>query len=287
MRNDMFNPLRLFRRKDHIDDTATAYIEGRMTASDMAEIESRMAERPGLREELDSLKATVSLLRSIEPVRAPRSFALSHAPVTAPKRAGFRLAMAPAVIAIVAAAGVGMLAVGSLADVVSQSGSSNDASETASFERNGMSESQIEAQTGFAADTATTSPPLPSSTATPVPAGTPALSDGFAPVPEATETVTDSDIFGTGINSIEAPDLSDAQRNTGDAGLAASTGEDSELKSSQELDNAFAPPASQANGDDGLSLPLWQLEVALAALAGMMAATWAIMRRRASAEADF
>lgn len=119
----MFNPLRLFRRKDHIDDTATAYIEGRATDAEMAELKERAAREPGLMAELDSLRQTVSLLKSVEPARAPRSFALSHAPVRARTRRP-KIALAPAVLAIIAAAGVGLLAVGNLADVVRQSGDS-------------------------------------------------------------------------------------------------------------------------------------------------------------------
>lgn len=123
----MFNPLRLFRRKEHIDDTAAAYIEGRATELEQVELDRRAANEPGLIEDLDSIRNTVSLLRSIEPVEAPRSFALAEAPVQVRVKRP-KLALAPAVFAIVAAAAVGLLAVGNLADVVRQSGSDSDAS---------------------------------------------------------------------------------------------------------------------------------------------------------------
>ena len=126
----MFNPLRLLGRKEHIDDAASAYIEGRATASDEAELQRRAALEPGLMDDLASIRATVSLLRSVETVRAPRSFALAEAPVQVKVRRQ-RLAMAPAVFAIAAAAIVGLLAVGNLADVVHQDGiSSSDSSAT-------------------------------------------------------------------------------------------------------------------------------------------------------------
>ncbi len=123
----MFNLLRLFRRDDHIDDTASAYIEGRATEHDEAELRDRAVQEPGLFGDLDSIRDTVSLLRSVQPVEAPRSFVLAEAPVQVRVKRS-RIAMAPAVFAIAAAAVVGLLAVGNLADVVRQNeGSSSDA----------------------------------------------------------------------------------------------------------------------------------------------------------------
>ncbi len=124
----MFNPLRLFRRADHIDEAADAYVEGRATERDLVELRSRAAAgEQGLIEDLDSIRSTVSLLRSIEPASAPRSFALAEAPVQVRIKRS-RMAMAPAVFAIAAAAMVGLLAVGNLADVVRQSDSGSDES---------------------------------------------------------------------------------------------------------------------------------------------------------------
>ena len=127
----MFNPLRLFRRAEHIDETADAYVEGRATERDMAELQARAESDPGLLDDLDSIRSTVALLRSVEPAKAPRSFALAEAPVQVRVRRS-RMAMAPAVFAIAAAAAVGLLAVGNLTDVVRQSDStSEDSNRTA------------------------------------------------------------------------------------------------------------------------------------------------------------
>ena len=142
----MFNPLRLLRRKDHIDDAATAYIEGRATDTEMGALQERAGREPGLMVELDSLRQTVSLLKSVEPAKAPRSFALSHAPVQV--RARRHLALAPAVLAIVAAAGVGLLAVGNLAEVVRQSGDSQNISFTSNRGSSEDSVAMIESATG-------------------------------------------------------------------------------------------------------------------------------------------
>ena len=127
----MFNPLRLFRRAEHIDETADAYVEGRATERDMAELQARAESDPGLLDDLDSIRSTVALLCSVEPGKAPRSFALAEAPVQVRVRRS-RMAMAPAVFAIAAAAAVGLLAVGNLTDIVRQSDStSEDSNRTA------------------------------------------------------------------------------------------------------------------------------------------------------------
>lgn len=126
----MFNPLRLLRRKDYIDDAATAYIEGRATDRDEMALRDSEAREPGLRADLESIRSTVSLLRSVEPARAPRSFALTHAPAPVRRSSRPRLAMAPAVFAIAAAATVGLLAVGNLANVVHQSDGTSESRST-------------------------------------------------------------------------------------------------------------------------------------------------------------
>lgn len=117
----MFNPLRLLRRKPYIDDAATAFIEGRATEHDDASLRERETRTPGLRRDLESIRETVSLLRSVGTVSAPRSFALSHVPAPARRARKPRLAMAPAVFAVAAALAVGLLAVGNVVDVVRQS----------------------------------------------------------------------------------------------------------------------------------------------------------------------
>lgn len=278
MRKEMFNPLRLFHRKDHIGDSATAYIEGRMTASEQAEIESRLATEPGLQDELNSLKATVSLLRSIEPAKAPRSFALAEAPVRAPRRkARHRLAMAPAVLAIAAAAGVGLLAVGNLADVVSQSGSSSEDT---------SSQIEMSASTGISDvnDQAADSTIIVLPTQTPGPIGTQAPSSGFAPLPTPGDGELNSDASripeagGELESSSMPPTDSDITKIESDGGVTSAIVE-------SELEQTGAGPSAIGaveDGDEALSLPLWQLQLALAALAVALIAAWAFMRRRAS-----
>ena len=46
------------------------------------------------------------------------------------------------------------------------------------------------------------------------------------------------------------------------------------------LEDPDAPVAVEDQDDSGISLPLWQLEVLLALLAGLMVALWAVLRQR-------
>lgn len=65
----------------------SAYIDGQLPATERAALEVRLGAEAALRLALDELRATVTALRTLEPVRPPRSFTLDPAQV-APRRAG-------------------------------------------------------------------------------------------------------------------------------------------------------------------------------------------------------
>ncbi len=331
----MFNPLRLFRRKETIDDTSAAYIEGRATELENAELQRRAVDNPSLMEDLESMRQTVSLLRSVEPAKAPRSFALAEAPVQVRARRP-KLALAPAVFAIVAAAAVGLLAVGNLADVVRQSGDSPNVSFTGS---SGSSEDMLAATgpTGDpgspqgieeAFDPANTadaessrmSEPVADSTPTIVaalPLGTPdppfadgtefesaepiappGSADGPQPVPD--------DTTNSSLSPDQIPEPKDLETESGFAGSdAITTGEDS--RAGVQQDEALALPqataaviadvsdgfgltteqlgqtSEDAGQQDGVALPLWQLQLSFAGIAVLMAGAWFLLQRRLTA----
>ena len=276
----MLNPLRIFRRKEQIDDSATAYIEGRATAADEAGLRNRAGSEQGLSEDLESLRQTVSLLRSVEPARAPRSFALSHAPAPAKVSRGNRLALAPAALAIMAVAGVGLLAVGNLADVVQQddSGSQGRMSEETFITGAELSgtpgipeptskggETDQERQDSAAAVPGAT--PGTDGTAGPqdlVPQPTPDA--GFAPSQEGSVEPT-----APGTEPDHGRSVETVPTSTAGAMDATAT------------ENLSVISDEAAASEDGLALPLWQLQAGLGALAVMMAAVWLFLRRRLTA----
>lgn len=59
----------------------STYIDQRVTGSERAALEARLEQEPALRQALDELRSTVTLLRELPPVRPPRSFTIDPATV--------------------------------------------------------------------------------------------------------------------------------------------------------------------------------------------------------------
>ncbi len=126
----MLNWLKWLRgRNSRIDDQTLAYIEGRADEAAGKRVREILAARPGpARADVEGMKATVSLLRAVRPVRAPRSFALSPAAADAARtgrpaghRRGPWYMQAPAVAAAAAVLTVGVLVLGDIAGALRQS----------------------------------------------------------------------------------------------------------------------------------------------------------------------
>ena len=113
---------RLFGRKDELDDATTAYIEGRASPAEVDAVRRELDVSPEGGREIEELRQTVDLMRSVETPPAPRSFALT--PDMVPEqRAPLRLDLsyAPAAAAAVLVLAVGVLMAGDLADLLKQS----------------------------------------------------------------------------------------------------------------------------------------------------------------------
>lgn len=124
---------RLFGRKDELDDATTAYIEGRASPTEVDAVRRELDVSPERGREIEELRQTVDLMRSIETPPAPRSFALT--PDMVPEqRQSFRLDLsyAPAAAAAVLILAVGALIAGDLTDVLRQSESGRTESMSAS-----------------------------------------------------------------------------------------------------------------------------------------------------------
>ena len=68
---------RLFGRKDELDDATTAYIEGRASPAEVDAVRRELDVSPEGGREIEELRQTVDLMRSVETPPAPRSFALT------------------------------------------------------------------------------------------------------------------------------------------------------------------------------------------------------------------
>jgi negative regulator of sigma E activity len=73
--------LRLFgRRRDERerrDELLSAYLDGELTEAERERLEARLAQDPSLRAELQAMRSTVSLMRELPQVSAPRNFILT------------------------------------------------------------------------------------------------------------------------------------------------------------------------------------------------------------------
>ena len=124
---------RLFGRKDELDDATTAYIEGRASPAEVDAVRRELDVSPERGREIEELRQTVDLMRSVESSPAPRSFALT--PEMVPdQRTPLRLDLsyAPAAAAAVLVLAVGVLIAGDLADLLRQSESGRTESWSAS-----------------------------------------------------------------------------------------------------------------------------------------------------------
>ncbi len=94
----------------------SAYIDGQLSAEERREVERRLDNEANLRLAYEELRATVQVLRDLEPVRPPRSFTLDPANVTLRQppatRLGWgRLLQVASVFAAVLVAAIGTLSV--------------------------------------------------------------------------------------------------------------------------------------------------------------------------------
>ena len=110
---------RFRRRSTELDDLISAYVEGRTDAGDEARVRQHLLAEPETQVDVDGLRATVALLHSIAPAKAPRSFALQEAPAPAP-RPLIRYEWAPALASAAAAVIVGLLLLGDVSGIVTQ-----------------------------------------------------------------------------------------------------------------------------------------------------------------------
>ena len=81
----MFEFLRVGRH-GRLRELLSAYVDGQVSASEASRVQEHLAACAECRRELEALRATVSLLRSLPQVQPSRSFALAEAPEPADRR---------------------------------------------------------------------------------------------------------------------------------------------------------------------------------------------------------
>ena len=362
---------RLIGRKDGSEirnDAVNAYVEGNASGDQVKIVEEMKRENPALEKDLSTQSALLSVLGRIEKIEAPRSFAVTPEMVAAAERSESglsrfaelftpqrKLALAPAIIAGIAALGVALLTIGDISGVIEQSEARRDAAfsteiaaESAdagaalpstgnpgnpgpagapgSLERSTASSQDATVVVTERGDTVLTEVEdsaalAPASTSAPAAAAGSIQAEAEAdtaeaPVAEAGEAMPEPEMAaGT---AEEPPSLAaEAPLAESDDQAGATTelpAQDDALIEEEEIALAKSSDRSTADGDeshdadiandgaaeiteqdimaysptdaaqvpetkDGISLPLWQLQVALAALALAAVGAWAGLRR--------
>lgn len=72
-------------RQEQDLELLSAYLDNELTTAERINLERRFTSEPRLQRELDDLRTTVGALRTLEPVRPPRSFTLDPAKVARPR----------------------------------------------------------------------------------------------------------------------------------------------------------------------------------------------------------
>jgi len=329
---------RLIGRTDMNIDAVNAFVEGNASPDETRIVEELIRLDPSLERNLSTQQGLLEVMSRIDKVEAPRSFAVTPEMVAAAEQSesGFsrlaqlfapqrKLALAPAVIAGIAALSVALLTVGDITGVVEQSEARRDAAFTnessiAAVEGAiSIEESQTAAGGGASSSLSLDEDDLEDSSsamdavAESAPAsGAPSLTaPTAAPAATAAQSKGSAEIAGDGAASVPQPELAElapieAEAAEEPALSAEAPSDDSERTTEQQLERsgdfadsdadsddgaaaqsgesrlAYGQPVSELPGaqdDDGISLPLWQLQVALAALAVAAIGAWAGLRR--------
>lgn len=227
------------RRREQDDELLSAYVDRRLEGESGIELPEHF------RAEAEGLAETAALLRSVERVRAPRSFALSPEHVRVPgsplftERTGWSLALfrAPTIAAAAAAFVLGLLVIGNLAGILEQD--SDDA-----FARSTATEASLAADApgDVVVDTPGGEPSISSPAATAAPAATSAAA--AAPLaPAATVAPAAAPL---------APVVTAAPAAAMAAPAAAAPEDFARLESAEALDMAGADSAMLEDGQEAL-----------------------------------
>ena len=297
------------RRHARLRGLLSAHIDGEVSASETSRVEEHLARCQECRDELASLRSTVDLLRRLPELAVPRSFALSEAPQRRPTPTivwTARLATSVAAVLLVA------LLLGDIVGLVGQQRTLEDAASRAEVQApsapappaaaaprseapsRGISEAtapELESAPALAAAPAPAQASAAQAAPTPTAVDAPSLA-APAPATAAAAAPSDAGIAPTQTPAEEPEVLTQELRAlTAEPDTARALPVPADAPLTEEAPAAVAPPTgatvSDADEDregvaedDGLTLPLWQVETALGGLFVIFALATYWMARR-------
>ena len=294
----------------------SSYIDGEVDSAELREVEEHLAACDSCRRDLDSLRFTVGLLQELPEVSVRRSFSLSEAP--GPIRTGPSPGWAAGLATSMAALLLVALLLGDITGVLVQTPGlemdglaarattpflaappevSDDEREAVVSEVVGpvaptapaplpapamaasapaLPATQEAPGTEVAKQTDSEKPPAePRSLTAPAPSvavqqppAAPEPSRQSAPIDAAAQQ--DGGVIAAAPESLPVPSAPEALKTP-----KSTSGEE------RESPLAASAPAREAPDEDGLALPLWQLEAVVLAIVLALVALWAILKRRA------
>jgi len=295
---------RITGRTDRAEYAINAYVDGNASEEEALLVEKLTLANPELAKDLSTQQALRDLLGRVESPEAPRSFAITPEMIEtaegnessvsrlfelfAPNQ---KLAWAPAVLAGIAALAVAVLTVGDLAGVVEQSGSRSSSDDTAAvFDDGDFAAFESDGATLAAGAAAPESDSLaaeaPTTADMEMSQRAPVESAELAPAPMATPASAKADADANQIDTEEAPLAPEHllpydPAKPGDpaiGGAADTSTTESGIGDGAEI-AVIAETAPSDDGDsDGLTLPVRQLQLALAVVAALLVAGWLRLR---------
>lgn len=279
-----------FRRHARLRDLLSAYIDGQVSESETRRVETHLSQCEACSRELSTLRATVGLVRALPELPVPRSFTMAQAPVLAPSTPPIvwtaRLATSAAAMLLVA------LLLGDVLGLVTQERAIEGlplapravpAPAPAPVAPSIEEERSLEAAAAPAPALAAPAAPAPAPAA-PAPAPAPAAAMAAAPPPTEPDSGVEERRVAVTPEMEEAPPSAEAAEEPKVAAVqeaVAPTPERELMEAPLEPVRAAEDGAAKADeGEGGLVLPLWQLEVAVGGsfvLLGL--ASWWIARR--------
>ncbi|MDA1347789.1 MAG: zf-HC2 domain-containing protein, partial [Chloroflexi bacterium] len=278
------------RRHARLQGLLSAYIDGQVNDSERARVEAHLDGCEACRSELTTLRATVDLLTSLPQIVPSRSFALTREPE--PVRSYEPLMWTARVMAPVAAVLLVLLVAGDSVGLITQQATGGPVAVETSASEGGVAATQDDASAAVAPAAA------PEAATAPMAMAAQAVTeDTTVAQVERTAAAEEEVVAEVDWQERAVPKAAVASATTEEA--VEEPGERRSLAPSESAGESLTPapmaamsagsaedqpiavplavaPSTPAEGDEGLELALWQLEIAAAAviLAALAGAVW-------------
>lgn len=282
------------RRHARLQDLLSVYIDGQVNGSERAKVEAHLDGCEACRSELTTLRATVDLLASLPQIVPSRSFALTLEPE--PVRSYEPLMWTARVVAPVAAVLLVALVAGDSVGLVTQRVAGEPVVVETTVSDGGVAATQADASAAVALAAAPEAAPVPMAMAAQVVKEDTTVAQVERTSAAEEEVIAEVEVqerslpraavvSDTTEESVEEPGEKDSPAPSESAGeplppapvaaMFAAAVEDQPI--AEQLASA---PSIRVEVDNGVELPLWQLEVVVAAaiLAALAVAVWAARR---------